>query len=231
MPPVLPGSCLSAKSAPPAALSCGPILLPLYRILPSRKALAGSRPSTAWARRLFPDPLAPTTATTSPRRTVTFRSVITGRKACRKARRPLPFSYCRKRMERFSMERSSCAASGVSFFMTSVFSISRRSPVFPFSCSAALPFDSHPFPVAAQTGPRLCRAGRTKRTARKSAPPSRIACGGRRAASASLLRAGRIQELLQGASRRVKKHHGQHQHQAGKQGEPPVSRDQITHAF
>ena len=52
--------------AMPGTPSDSPVSFPLYRMLPSCKALAGSRPSTAWARRLLPDPLAPTTATISP---------------------------------------------------------------------------------------------------------------------------------------------------------------------
>ena len=65
----------------------------------------------ACARRLFPDPLLPTTATISPSRTVTFRSRITGSSPCFALR----FSYCAKDTVRCSMRSNS-------FFSSIVFS-------------------------------------------------------------------------------------------------------------
>ena len=50
---------------------------PLYIISPSVVALSGSIPSIAWANKLFPEPLEPTTANISPSYKSTSKFVIT----------------------------------------------------------------------------------------------------------------------------------------------------------
>ena len=52
-------------------------VLPLYFILPFKFAFFGNIPKIAWARRLLPDPLEPSTANISPSDTSSVKSVIT----------------------------------------------------------------------------------------------------------------------------------------------------------
>ena len=66
----------------------------------------------ASARSVLPDPLAPTTATSSPARTLSERSFRTGMSTCRAWKNGAPGSYREKLIERCSTCKRGCPSSG-----------------------------------------------------------------------------------------------------------------------